>query len=88
MIGAVRPYMPDESIVAVLADHPTDLKSPTAVNAPTPYILADISKPIVYSEDHFCEQFIMEKNGDHPPVPMIELREKIYNLAFNGNIHV
>lgn len=83
-VGAVRPYMPPNSIVVVLADHPTDLNSPTAINAPTPYLVANVSEASFNPGFHFCEKTIKERENEQEPITMFELREKIYNLGLVG----
>jgi 2,3-bisphosphoglycerate-independent phosphoglycerate mutase len=74
VLGEVRPYMPAGSMVTVLADHPTDLNAPTAVNAPAPYLMANISAPAGKTDLHFCEAAIQMDEV----LSMAALRKKLF----------
>ncbi len=85
VIGEVRPYMPPDAVVVVLADHPTDLNAPTAINAPTPYLMANAARAASTAPPHhFCEAAIASRSKDKTPLTMFELREKIYQIGSKG----
>lgn len=80
VVGQVSPYMPAGSIVTILADHPTDLNAPTAINAPAPYLAANISAPASKADVHFCEAAIQKGKI----LSMAALRERIFNPDKEG----
>lgn len=76
-LGQTLPFIPVNSVITVLADHPTNLGSPSSNMAPTPFLMVERGDVVNISNDNFCESAIMQ-GWDGNVIDMMTLRKKIY----------
>ena len=82
LVGQLLPFVPSDSRIVILTDHPTDLGSPNAINAPAPYLIVDARKNSLSTAKkvHFCEETLAQLSKGREPLLMRDLRDKIYGL--------
>jgi len=83
IIGQVIPFLPLDSRIVVLADHPTNIGSPNSISAPAPFMFADILELSSGTQLHFCEQAIAQNTQYVFPISMDVLRTQIFSYLYH-----
>lgn len=78
IVEKVVEVMPNDALIIVLGDHPTNLGAPSASCGPTPYLIARKSNLHAEPHIHFCEKTLRMCASNMPVLSMYDLRRRIY----------
>ena len=74
----IQPYIPQDSLIVILTDHPTNLGAKSASYYPTPYLIAHWADFPLECQHHFCEDYAA-RMCNNQIINMNYLREIIYS---------